>query len=246
MLTMVKDTLHTNAPDERFNLAVIDELLARPRPLEIEGHPVRQIWDIIRSELSEYEVVFGEEVEDKQTSKAAEDHAFEEHAYRLSPNKALRFQTTTVVMAALPGRTPPVRLLTAGRVFRPDKESTLCLNVFHQMDGLCIDKGLDVEAFKKTCERLLLKVVPDGTVRWVDADFFGFVKPGFEAHLQKEGLEMEVLGGGMLKPDTLQRAGFDPKEVQGFAWGIGLERLATLLFEIDDVRKLWQRPYVPG
>lgn len=247
MLTMVKDTLHTNAPDERFNLAVIDELLARPKPLDIEGHPVRQIWDIIRSELSEYEVIYGEEIEDKQTSKAAEDHAFEEHAYRLSSNKALRFQTTTVVMTALPGRTPPVRLLTAGRVFRPAKEENKrFLNVFHQMDGLCIDKGIDVEAFKKASERVILAAVPGGTVRWVDADFFGFVKPGFEAHLRKDGREMEVLGGGMLKPDTLQRNGFDPKEVQGFAWGIGMERLATLRFGIDDVRMLWQPPYVPG
>jgi RNA polymerase sigma factor (sigma-70 family) len=246
MLTMVKDTLHTNAPNERFNLAIIDELLARPRPMEIEGHPVRQIWNIIRSELSEYEVVYGDEIEDKQTSKAAEDHAFEEHAYRLSSDKALRFQTTTVTMAAIPGRTPPVRLLTAGRVFRPTKGNKFFVNVFHQMDGLCIDKGLDVEAFKKTSERLLLTVVPGGTVRWIDADFFHFVVPGFEAHLQKDGREMEVLGGGMLKGDTLQRNGFDPKEVQGFSWGIGMERLAMLRFGIDDIRQLWQPPYVPG
>ncbi|MDY7010234.1 MAG: sigma-70 family RNA polymerase sigma factor [Planctomycetota bacterium] len=243
MLNMVEETLHKNAPDERFSKKVIEELLARPRPLEIEGHPVREAWDEMRAALSDYEVINGPEVEDKQTSKAAEDHAFEDYAYRLGDNKALRFQMTSVTMTAVRGRKPPVRLLAAGRVFRPDKGDATRSKVFHQVDGVCIDVGADVKAFKRTCERAIHAAVPGGTIRWVEHDT-SFVVPGFQALASKNHRELDILGGGMLQAKTLEGAGFDPKEVSGFAWGLSLERLAMLKLGIDDIRKLWVPPYV--
>ncbi len=88
---------------------------------------------------------------------------------------------------------------------------------------------------------------PDGVVgmdRWREHDH-GFVVPGHEAHVIKGGREAEALGGGMLRPDTSRRKGFDPSAVSGYAWGLGLEVLAMLRFDLDDVRKLWPPPYVP-
>lgn len=241
---MVAETLHKNTPDERFSKKVIEELLARPRPLEIEGHPVRQAWNEIRTALSDYEVVTGPEVEDKQTSEAAEDHAFEDYAYRLGDNRALRFQMTSVAMTAVYSRIPPVRLLVAGRVFRPDKGDAMRAKVFHQVDSVCIDSGVDVKAFQRACERAIHAAIPGGTVIWIDHDT-SFLVPGFQAWASKGPQEIDVLGGGMLQPKTLEGAGFDPKEVSGFAWGLSLERVAMLKLGLDDIRKLWEPPYVP-
>ena len=244
MIHMVEQTLKSSAPDERFSRSVIDGLLARPKPLNIEGHPVCVIWRAMQEALAEYEVVAGQEVEDRDTSAAGEDHAWD-LAYRFDENAALRYQMTTVTMTAIRGRTPPVRLLAAGRVFRPDAEDETHSKVFHQVDGVCIAAGLDVDAFKRTCERILGAAVPDAQIQWRERDY-GFVTPGCEALMSTPAAEYEVLGGGMLKPDTLRRAGYDVQAVTGFAWGLSLERIAMLKFGIDDIRKLWQPPYVPS
>ncbi|GAG38930.1 unnamed protein product, partial [marine sediment metagenome] len=224
---MVEQTLHKNAPDERFSRKVIDALLARANLLEIEDHPVRQVWEDIRAALAEYEVISGDEVEDRQTSKAAEDHAWEQHAYRLDDRKALRYQMTTVTMSAIRGRTPPVRLLAAGRVFRPDREDATHSKVFHQVDGVCIEPGADVATFKATCERVLKAGVPGVSVAWREHDY-GFVVPGFAALVSADNQQHEVLGGGMLRGETLDGAGYDASAASGFAWGLSLERLAML------------------
>ncbi len=244
MLTMVEQTLHNNAPDERFNVAVIDRLLDRPRLLEIPDHPVRQVWDDIRAALADYEVVTGEEIEDEQMAGAAEDHARRDYAYHTDTGRSLRYQMTTVTMAAIEGCTPPVRVLAPGRVFRPEAEDAGHLKVFHQVDGVCVEAGADMAAYLATCERALRAAVPGAEISWRDYDNT-FVVPGRYALITKSGKQYEALGGGMLKPDTLQRKGFDPSAVSGYAWGLGLERLAMLKFDLDDVRKLWQPPYVP-
>ncbi len=245
MLHMVKDTLHQNAPGERFDRRVIDELLSRPRPLEIPGHPVRDAWEAVRQALADYEVVTGPEVEDRQTAKASQDHAWEEYAYRLGEGRALRFQMTSVTMAAVVGRSAPVRLLAAGRVFRPDREDATHTKVFHQMEGLCIQTGADAEAFLATCERCIRAVVPDAEVRWVPHDYgYRFVAEGHEAMVSRDGREQQALGGGTLSQQALRDAGFDPAAVSGFAWGLSLERLAMLRLGIDDIHALWQPPYV--
>ena len=244
MLNMVEETLHKNAPDERFNKAVIEELLAWPQPLEMTGHPVNEVWRVIQSALAEYAVIdSGSEVEEEATAKAAEDHAFERFAYRPSGGKALRFQMTSVTMTAIHGRKPPVRIIAAGRVFRPALDDAKRAKVFHQLDGVCIENGIGVESFKATCERAINAAVPGSSVRWLEHDT-SFVVPGFQAFVTKGEMELEILGGGMLLPKTLVNRGYDPQAVSGFSWGLSLDRLAMLRFGVDDIRKLWQPPYV--
>jgi RNA polymerase sigma factor (sigma-70 family) len=243
MLNMVEQTLHNSAPDERFDAKVIDRLLARPNLLEIDGHPVQQVWQAIRSALADYEVVAGAEVEDEQTAKAAQDQAWEKHAYRRKDGQALRFQTTTVTMAAIRGRAAPVRLITAGRCFRPCGEDKTHTKAFHMVDGICVAPDANVDAFKGTCERVLAAAVPSAVIGWQDHDY-SILQRGFLATVQTEDEELLALGGGVLKPDILQEAGYDAANVAGFAWGIGLDRLAMLRFGLDDIRKLWQPPYL--
>ena len=244
MIDMVEKTLHDKAPDERFSQNVIKHLLAQPNLLEIEGHPVRQVWKDIRAALADYDIVSGSEIEDKETFSAAEDHAWD-YAYRLDEQKSLRYQMTTVTMNAIRGREAPVRLLAAGRVFRPDKEDATHFKVFHQVDGVCIDAKADVESHKNTCGRALKAAVSQAEITWIEEDNT-FVAPCLSAVVELAGEKYEVLGGGMLQAQTLQRAGYDVAAVKGFAWGMSLERLAMLKYGIDDIRKLWQSPYVPG
>jgi phenylalanyl-tRNA synthetase alpha chain len=244
MIHMVEETLHENAPDERFSVKVIESLLARPKLLEIEGHPVRQVWEAMRAALPDYDVVHGEEIEDSEAFAAAEDHAWD-GAYRLGKDQALRYQTTTVTLAAIRGRTAPVRLLAPGRVFRPEREDAGHMKVFHQVDGVCVDAGADMAGFKATCERTVKAAVPGAEIIRREHDY-GLVSLGAEAVIVQGEARYEVLGGGMLRAETLDNAGYDPGAVSGFAWGLSLERLAMLRFDIDDIRKLWAPPYVPG
>jgi RNA polymerase sigma factor (sigma-70 family) len=241
MMSMVKDSLRENAPDERFSRKVIDELLSRPRPLEIEGHPVRRVWEEIRAALPEYEVIAGDEVEDADALAALQEDM--DKVYHVGAGKVLRTQTTVTTFKAIRGRRPPVRLLTAGRVFRTDAEDSRHLKVFHQLDGICVEAGADLDALKSTCLRVLTAVVGDVDVRWHEASF-RIVEQELEAQILIAGRWQDILGCGVLKRETLRETGYDPGKVGGFSFGFGLERLAQVKFGIDDIRKLWQPPYV--
>jgi len=245
MLNMVKDTLRQHAPDERFNQAVIDELLSRPRPLEMPGHPTRQAFDAIRAALGEYEVIdSGSEIEDeRQARQGGGERLWNDVAYRRG-DKGLRTQMTSVTMSAIAGRQPPVRLLAAGRVFRPVRSAAHRANVFHQLDGVCLSPAADVAAFKATCERAIRAAVPGCTITWMEHEH-GLVAPGFEAMAESQSQRLEILGGGMLTPQTLQNNGYAPHQTTGFAWGLSLDRLAMLRLGLTDIQKLWQPPYVP-
>jgi phenylalanyl-tRNA synthetase alpha subunit len=104
--------------------------------------------------------------------------------------------------------------------------------------------GASVQLFKETCERALAAAVPGTSVRWQDHDYGGFVSPGLCAILTENGQDIEVLGGGMLGPRPMTGAGFNASDVAAFAWGLSLDRLAMLRFNMADIRDLWKPPYV--
>jgi RNA polymerase sigma factor (sigma-70 family) len=242
MMGMVEQTLKQNAPDERFSRKVINGLLARPRPLEIDGHPVRQVWEIIRGALPRYEVIEGEEVEEKGLVDERVENMHS--AYFLDDTRTLRTQMTTVTMRAMRGRAAPVRLVAAGRCFRPDQEDARHLKVFHQVDVLCIERGADVEGFEATARRVLEAVLGPLELRWTDHNY-DFLDYGRHAQVAHKGAWLSICAGGMIASDVSREAGHDPDEVGGFAFGLGLERLAKLKFGIEDIRALWRPPYVP-
>ena len=243
MMNMVEERLRENAPDERFSKRVIEKLLARPRPLEIKGHPVRRIWDQIRAALPDYQIVGGDEVEEKGAFEGILEDLY--HAYHVSKEKMLRTQMTVTTFKAIRGRRPPVRLLAAGRVFRPDDEDRTHAKVFHQADGICIKPGADLGMLKATLEHVLAALFGAVQLRWKDHDY-GFVEKGLDVEIEWKGRWLEVAGSGVLTAGTLKAAGYDLKKVGGFAFGLGLDRLAMLKFAIQDIRKLWQPPYVPA
>jgi len=245
MIEMVSETLRDNMPDELFSKKVIEELLNRPKPLEIKGHPVRQIWEQITAALPDYEVIEGEEVVDTRLYDAVQQEMDVSHdAYHVSDEKILRTHLTHTMFQTIEGRQPPVRMLEAGRAFRPEREDENHMKVFHQVEGLCIEAGGDVEALKRTCQRVLEAVFGPVELCWHDHDF-GFVDRGMEFAFKQGDRWREVGGCGTLKPEMLRQAGYDPDAVSGYAFGIGLERLAMIKLGIDDIRELWRPPHVP-
>ena len=242
MLEMVEETLKEHAAGERFPRTVIAELLARPKPLEIEGHPVREMADAIRKALPEYEYIDGEEIVRKPAVVFPAGEP--DNAYPVDNEQMLRTETTVTVLQAMAGRTPPVRLLTAGRVFRPDQEDASHANVFHQLDVLCIGPEVTEDTMKATLRNALEAVLGPVEVRWEPHEFPRFQRC-FEACVKRRGRWVEIAGCGMLTAQTLAEGGFKPESVGGFAFGASLERLAMLKHGIDDIRKLWRPPYVP-
>jgi RNA polymerase sigma factor (sigma-70 family) len=242
MIAMVEQDLKANAPDERFSKRIIRELLARPRPLEVPGHPVRQVWELIRGALPEYEVIDGPEIVAKGAFAVVKENM--DRAYHFDDQHALRTQTSITTLKAIKGRQPPIRLLAVGRVFRPDPEDATRLKVFHQMDAVCIGRGVDVRRLRAKMQLILNAVFGAPVeVRWREHSY-GFVQDGLEADLKIRGKWVEVSGSGTLTSETLREAGYDPQTVAGFTLGMGLERLAMLRFGIQDIRALWRPPYL--
>ena len=244
MMNMVEDTLHQNAPDERFSKAVIDDLLQRPRPLEIPGHPVREVALAIRQALPDFENVAGEEIVAKDAFlKMAEHSASLDRAFHVDDRRALRTETTITIMSAMIGRRPPVRLLVAGRVFRPDREDGTHSKVFHQLDVLWVDAGLSAEDMKQSIRVAVAAVLGHVELRWKELPSVDY-DPYFEFAASWGGKWVNIGGCGMLRPETLREAGYTNASLCGVSYGLGLERLAAMKYGIDDVRKLWLPPYV--
>ena len=245
---MVEQTLHDNAPDERFSKKVIEELLGHPRLLEIEGHPVRKVLDTIRDAFPDYEFIEGEEIVQKSAflPGAPDPDTDKAVIYHVDEDRILRTATAITTVKAMAGRTPPVRLLTAGRVFRAGKEREDAnhLRVFHTLDILCVEAGVDTESMKGQLRKSIEAVLGPLELKWERANFKYF-EQCLEVNARYGEKWTELGGCGMIPPHRLQEAGYNTEAVSGFAFGIGLERLAMLKYDIDDIRKLWQPPYVP-
>ena len=261
MVGMVEETLKSNAPDERFSRTVIEELIAWPRPLEIEGHPVRQIWELIRAALPDYEVIQTEEVVSKKALPAmvrnhVDSKVFDRIAYRPSENTLLRSSMPLSTLTAIQGRTPPVRLLVPGRVFNasgwpkePGISEAPDIKIGHVCHVTCIERGFSQAAFRATIEKVIRAALGSFEVdfKWGKADDC----PDKPVHrkgmfsVKHKGNWRGICRGGILTSEILRQAGYDPSMVSGADFGFGLDRLALCKFGIEDIRTLWRPPYVP-
>lgn len=243
MITMVRDTLHKNAPNECFSKKVIDELLNRPRLLEIPGHPIREVFEAVSAALSNYDIVVGEEIVDRSAFLGMSGD--DSRVYHITGDSILRDEMTITTFQAMAGKNPPVRLLSAGRVFRPSVEDMAHQKVFHQVDGVCISDGLTSNDMKSTCQQILEAALGPVQLRWGDAKFRR-VEDAKEVAAMISGQWLEIGGCGMLTAEILRNSGYDPQTVTGFAFALGLDRLAMFKYDIDDIGKLWRPPHMPG
>lgn len=205
-----------------------------------------------------YEIADGPEVEfamynfDKLNTP--EDHPARDSqdTFYINDNIVLRSQTSPVQARVMESKKPPIKIICPGAVYRSDSVDATHSPVFHQMEGLVIDKNITMadlkgtlEAFAKTClgEKTKLRFRPHHfpfTEPSAEVDVSCFVCGGKGCRTCKGEGWIELLGCGMVHPNVLRNCGIDPKEYSGFAFGFGVERIAMAKFGIDDLRLLYE------
>ena len=164
----------------------------------------------------------------------------------------LRCQTSPMQVRVMEAMKPPIRILAPGRVYRKDEIDATHSPMFHQIEGLVIDKGITMGDLKGTLNTLMQRIYGPETVTRFRPHHFPFTEPScemdvqcFECHgkgcrvCKGEGW-IEILGAGMVHPHVLEMSGIDPEVYSGFAFGVGLERLAMRRFAISDLRLLYE------
>jgi phenylalanyl-tRNA synthetase alpha chain len=157
----------------------------------------------------------------------------------------LRVHTSSVQIRTMLAEPPPVRILSPGRVFRRDNADATHSANFHQIEGLVVDRGITVCDLKATLDYLFQSLLGKEAKTRFRPHYFGYTEPSFEVdfsakHIAKIGKDwVEIMGCGMVDPVVLEEVGLDPTEWSGFAFGLGIERIAMMLYGIDDIRHFY-------
>ena len=158
--------------------------------------------------------------------------------FYLGDGRLLRTHTSPVQIRYLESNPPPVRVIAPGRVYRRDAVDATHSPVFHQVEVLAIDEGLDFTHLRGTVTTFLQRFFGDLPVRF-RASYFPFTEPSAEVDVQWRGRWLEVMGCGMVDPAVLTGMGLDPERWSGFAAGLGVERFCMVRHGIDDIRRLY-------
>ena len=191
-----------------------------------------------------YRMVEGPEVETDHYNFTAlnipPDHPARDmqDTFYLKDNLLLRTHTSPVQIRQLEQTPPPVRIVAPGRVYRRDAVDATHSPVFHQVEVLAIDEGLDFSHLRGTVMAFLKAFFGDLPVRF-RASYFPFTEPSAEVDVQWRGRWLEVMGCGMVDPAVLEGLGLDPERFSGFAAGLGVERFCMVRHGIDDIRRLY-------
>lgn len=205
-----------------------------------------------------FDVVDGPEVETDyynfQALNVPADHPARDmqDTFYLADQLLLRTQTSAAQARTMEERKPPIRIICPGRVYRADEVDATHSPVFHQIEGLVVDKGITMCDLKGVLEQFAHEIYgPETKVRFRPS-FFPFTEPSVEVDVScsecggkgcrvcKGAGWIEILGAGMVHPRVLEMGGIDPEEYTGFAFGIGLDRLTTTRYKISDIRLLFE------
>jgi len=205
-----------------------------------------------------YEVIEGPEVEydlynfEKLNIPANHPAKDEQDTFYINKEIVLRTQTSPVQARTMEKGRLPIRMISPGRVFRSDEVDATHSPSFHQIEGLVIDKNITFADLKGTLEEFAKELFGEETKTKFRPHHFPFTEPSAEVDVScfkcggkgcrfcKGSGWIEILGCGMVHPHVLEMCGIDPDEYTGFAFGVGLERIALLKYEIDDMRLLYE------
>ena len=208
-----------------------------------------------------YEVVEGPEVEydlynfEKLNIPANHPAKDEQDTFYINKDIVLRTQTSPVQARVMEQGKLPIRMIAPGRVFRSDEVDATHSPSFHQIEGLVVDKHITFADLKGTLEQFAREMFGAETKTKFRPHHFPFTEPSAEVDVScfkcggkgcrfcKGSGWIEILGCGMVHPHVLEMCGIDPDEYTGFAFGVGLERIALLKYEIDDMRLLYENDY---
>ncbi len=223
-------------------------------------HPINKVAndliDIFQS--MGFDVVDGPEVETDyynfEALNVPADHPARDmqDTFFLNPTLLLRSQTSATQIRTMENRQPPIKMVCPGRVFRADEVDATHSPVFHQMEGLVVDKGITMCDLKGVLEQFAHEIYgPDTKVKFRPS-FFPFTEPSVEVDVScsecggkgcrvcKGSGWIEILGAGMVHPNVLRGCGIDPEVYSGFAFGVGIDRLAITRYKISDIRLLFE------
>jgi phenylalanyl-tRNA synthetase alpha chain len=152
----------------------------------------------------------------------------------------LRSQTSTVQIRVMERTPPPIRIISLGRVYRPDTPDRTHYPMFHQMEGLLVDKRVTMADLKSVLRLFATSYLGSDVHIRFRPSFFPFTEPSVEADFHWNDSWTEFGGAGMVDPDVLRAVGYDPEEVTGFAFGLGVERLCMRRHNIEDIREFYR------
>ncbi len=152
----------------------------------------------------------------------------------------LRSQTSTVQIRVMEKTPPPVRIISLGRVYRPDTADATHYPMFHQVEGLLIDRHVTMADLKSVLRLFGMSYFQGDTHIRFRPSFFPFTEPSVEIDMSWTGGWVEMGGAGMVDPNVLRAVGYDPDEVTGFAFGLGIERICARRHGIDDIREFFK------
>ena len=164
----------------------------------------------------------------------------------------LRTQTSAVQARYMESHPPPVRIVCPGRCYRRDTTDATHSANFHQIEGLYVDERVSLADLKGDIDHFARELMGPGVKSRFRTHFFPFTEPSVEVDFSchmcggagcrvcKQSGWIEIMGAGMVDPHVLELAGYDPEAVTGYAFGMGIERLAMILFGIDDIRRLYE------
>ncbi|HYA14029.1 MAG TPA: phenylalanine--tRNA ligase subunit alpha, partial [Syntrophales bacterium] len=240
----------------------VDVTLPGRKVLYGKIHPVTQVCQEICDILARFgfAVVEGPEIEldyyNFEALNIPKNHPARDmqDTFYVEENIVLRTHTSPVQIRVMEKQRPPVRILSPGRVYRPDSDISHT-PMFHQIEGLLVDKGITFGDLKGILTSFLKQMFGEGTALRFRPSFFPFTEPSAEVDIKcvmcngdgcrvcSQSGWLEILGSGMVDPEVFKNVDYDPEEVSGFAFGLGLERIAMLKYGISDIRLFFENDW---
>jgi phenylalanyl-tRNA synthetase alpha chain len=252
--------LHETETAKRLQKEKIDvtmpgkhRMLGHKHPLSIELDEIKEIFVGLG-----FDIVSGPEVEydyyNFEALNIPKDHPARDtqDTFYINDKVLLRTQTSPVQVRVMEKQKPPIRIISPGRVYRSDEVDATHSPLFHQIEGLVVDKGITFANLKGTLETIIKRMYGEDSVVRFRPHHFPFTEPSAEVDVQcfnchGKGCRLckgegwiEILGCGMVHPKVLSNCGIDPEVYSGFAFGMGLERLVMRKYSIDDMRLFYE------
>lgn len=246
--------------EEKLKSERIDVTLPGRTPKVGRPHPLNAVLEEVEEVFlgMGFDIVEGPEVESDyycfEALNMPKHHPARDtqDTFYINENVLLRTQTSSVQIRTMEKMKPPIRIISPGRVYRSDAVDATHSPIFHQIEGLVIDKGVTMADLKGTLELLMKRLYGEDTQIRLRPHHFPYTEPSAEVDLmcfnchgkgcsmcKQEGY-VELLGAGMVHPKVLADCGIDPEVYSGFAFGIGLERITMGRYNINDMRLLYE------
>ena len=241
LLSLSKESSKNDSTDNNidYSLPAEDDTVGSLHPLRIVRNNIIKIFRDIGFSIED-----GPEIEEDWYNFTAlnfpENHPAREmqDTFFISkdPDVVLRTHTSNVQIRLMEKQKPPMRVIIPGRVYRNETVSAKSHCFFHQVEGLYIDKNVSFKDLKDTLYYFAKEMFGSDTKVRFRPSYFPFTEPSAEMDISWKNGWLEILGSGLVDPNVLENCGIDPKEYSGFAFGMGIERIAMLKYGIDDLR----------